>query len=137
MGISRPEGRVKVIEPHSQLRAAIRSAARNTAGALRKSGQSPNAASVVRTWVRSLMTPPFFPLLQPRMSRSGEGCTTYAHAGLRAPRTGAEGRALEPETQRLPVNCGDDAKGHQRHGEEELQKRRIGQFAPLSAQGGG
>src|SRR5579862_7978687 len=57
IGTSRPEGSTKVIEPHSQLRAAIRIADRKTAGADLRSGQSANAPSAALERTISLTTP--------------------------------------------------------------------------------
>src|SRR5580700_1594452 len=56
-GTSLPDGMTKVIEPHSQLRAAIRTADRNTAGADLRSGQSANAPLAALERAISLMTP--------------------------------------------------------------------------------
>src|ERR1700688_3341028 len=57
IGASRPDGSTKVIEPHSQLRAAMRIAERKTAGADLRSGQSANAPSAALERAISLTTP--------------------------------------------------------------------------------
>jgi hypothetical protein len=48
----------------------------------------------------------------------------------------AEGHALEPQFQRLPVDAGDDAQGEERHAQEGAEQRGRRPVARLAGDGG-